>query len=395
MKYKGKVLVIGADENPSLPIIESLSTKGMEVHAASHKRVCVGFFSKFVHKRFVYPSPFIDDQSFVHSLSDYVRREGFDVTFVTGDQTTDLLVKNKDLFIQHTALPLVDLERYVNCRDKTKTMKIAQRIGVPTPKTYYPQDEPIEQLARHLTYPVVLKPNSSDGARGIFYPQSADELLHSYRTTTAEYGPCHVQEYIPHTGRQYKAELLLDEKSMVKAWCVYDKLRYYPPTGGSSTLNSTVDRRDILENAAKILKEIRWYGMGDCDFIEDPRDGTAKLMEINPRFTRSIKICVLAGIDFPYLLYKLALGESFPPVLSYQVGLFLRYLPADVMWFIKSKDRFKAKPSFFWFNRKRVNDEILSLKDPGPVLAYLVSKAFSRFDTKQMHYHFDPLANQH
>jgi predicted ATP-grasp superfamily ATP-dependent carboligase len=187
---------------------------------------------------------------------------------------------------------------------------------------------------------------------------------------------------------QYKAELLLDEKSEVKAWCVYDKLRYYPPTGGSSTLNSTVDRRDILESAAKVLQELRWYGMADCDFIEDPRDGTPKLMEINPRFTRSIKICVLAGVDFPYLLYKLALGEPISSVLSYRVGIYLRYFPVDVMWFLKSKDRFRSRPSFFWMPGKDLTDEIFSLRDPGPTLAYFVAKAFSTLDPKQRHYHF-------
>ena len=388
MARREKVLVVGADENPSLPIIESLSTKGLEVHVASHKRVCVGFFSKYAHSRFVYPSPFTHEQEFIDSLCDYVKKEKFDVTFVTGDCPTDLLVKNKERFIEHTALPLVDFDRYLNCRDKTRTLKMAESIGVPHPKTYYPQEEPIEEIAKKLSYPVVLKPNASDGARGISYPKNGDELVEGYRTTVAGYGHCHVQEYIPQTGMQYKAELLLDRDSQVKAWCVYNKLRYYPPTGGSSTLNSTVDRRDILESAAKVLKALRWYGMGDCDFIEDPRDGTPKLMEINPRFTRSIKICVLAGIDFPYLLYRTAVGKPVPSVLEYKVGVFLRYLPADIMWFIKSQNRFRTQPSFFWFWGKNLRDELLSLSDPGPALAYFFSQAASRFDEKQRHYHF-------
>jgi len=388
MSLKRKILVVGAEENPTLPIAESLYNKGMEVHVASHKRVCIGFFSKFVHKRFLCPSPFTSEQGFIDSLSDYVRKQEFDVTFVTGDRATDLLVKNKELFTRHTAIPLVDLARYINCRDKTKTMKLARTIGVPIPQTYYPQDEPVSELATRLEYPVVLKPNSSDGARGITYPQNPEELLRLYHATVADYGPCHIQEYIPQTGMQYKAELLLDEQSGVKAWCVYNKLRYYPPTGGSSTLNSTVDRNDILQNAAKILKALHWYGVGDCDFIEDPRDGTAKLMEINPRFTRSIKICVLAGVDFPYLLYKLAVGEPFESVFQYKIGTFLRYLPADINWFIKSKDRFRAQPNFFWAGGKKINDEIFSLKDPGPGLAFLFSKLLSRLDHRQKHYHF-------
>jgi predicted ATP-grasp superfamily ATP-dependent carboligase len=390
----GKVLVIGAEENPSLPIIESLATKGLEVHVASHKKVCVGFFSKHVHKKFVYPSPYTDEQGFIGALYHLVSRESFDVTFVTGDRPTDLLVKHQELFSKHTRLPLVDLHRYVNCRDKTRTMKAAQRAGVPTPKTYYPDEEPIEQLAKSLSYPVVLKPNTSDGARGISYPKNPNELKVLYHATVADFGACHIQEYIPHTGMQYKAELLLDRNSEVKAWCVYNKLRYYPPSGGSSTLNSTVQRSDILENAAKILKELNWYGMGDCDFIEDPRDRTVKLMEINPRFTRSIKICVLAGVDFPYLLYKTALGESVPSVLDYKDGVFLRYLPADIAWFAKSKDRFTARPSFFWFLGKNLSDEILSFKDPGPAVAYFFSKLGSRLDRKEQHYHFSSLTKE-
>jgi len=389
----GKVLVVGAEENPSLPIIESLSRKGLEVHVASHKRVCVGFFSRYAYRRFLYPSPFTNEQEFVATLLDHVKSETFDVTLVAGDRPTDVLAKNRELFSPYTKLPLVDMERYAYCRDKTKTMKAAERIGVPIPKTYYPEEVPIDQLAKTLRYPVVLKPNTSDGARGISFPKSRAELLSSYASTAARFGPCHIQEYIPQTGMQYKAELLLDERQEVKAWCVYNKLRYYPPSGGSSTLNSTVNRRDILDTAAKILKELDWYGIGDCDFIEDPRDGVPKLMEINPRFTRSIKICVLAGVDFPFLLYKLALGEPFAPVLEYKTGVFLRYLPADLIWFLRSKDRFRAKPSFFWFMGKNLTDEVLSLKDPGPAFAYFLTMARSVLNPNERRYHFSPTAH--
>ena len=88
MKAKGKVLVVGAEENPALPIVESLFNKGLEVHVASHKRICVGFFSRFVHERFLYPSPYTNEQAFLECLSDYVRKERFDVTFVAGDRAT-------------------------------------------------------------------------------------------------------------------------------------------------------------------------------------------------------------------------------------------------------------------------------------------------------------------
>ena len=384
----GKVLIVGAEENPSLPILESLSLRGMQVHVASHKAMCAGFFSKYAHKRFRYTSPYEEEEKFLQELLDYIKAEKFEITFVLGDGPTDLLAKNKKLFDKYTTIPLVDLETYIQCRDKTKTMKAAERIGVATPHTYYPDEESIEHIAGRVAYPVVLKPNMSDGARGISFPRNKEELLRTYPETVSLFGSCHVQEYIPQTGAQYKAELLLDKWSEVKAWCVYKKIRYYPVNGGSSTLNVTVERRDILESAAKILKELRWSGMGDCDFIEDPRDGIPKLMEINPRFTRSIKICVLAGIDFPYLLYRVTCGEDVKPVCDYQAGVYLRYFSADVMWFLRSPNRLRAKPSFFWLFGKKLRDEIFSIKDPGPGIGYCLGKFASRFNRRERFYHF-------
>jgi predicted ATP-grasp superfamily ATP-dependent carboligase len=378
-----KVLIVGAEENPSLPIIESLSKKGINVWVASHKRICTGFFSRYVSKRFIYPSPFTDHDGFINEIVNLIKRERFDVTFVTGEQTTFLLSKYKGRFEQYTRLPLVGFSTYMKCRDKSNTMKIASRIGVPTPKTYFPEEDNIKEIANMVDYPVVVKPNKSYGARGIAYPNSPEELIQAYYRIRSEYESCHIQEYIPHSGMQFKAEVLLDYSSEVKAWCVYNKPRYYPPTGGSSTINCTVDRRDILEYAAKILKEIGWYGMGDCDFIEDPRDNIPKLMEINPRFTRSIKICVLAGVDFPYLLYRLAMGEEVPSVLEYKIGIYLRYLFSDIVWFIKSPNRFKAKPNFFWFLGKNLRDEVISFKDPGPAMAYFLSKTLALLNKKE------------
>jgi len=46
-------------------------------------------------------------------------------------------------------------------------------------------------------------------------------------------------------------------------------------------LNKTVHRPDILEFALKVLREMKWVGFCDFDFISDPRDEVVKLA-INP-----------------------------------------------------------------------------------------------------------------
>ena len=103
-------------------------------------------------------------------------------------------------------------------------------------------------------------------------------------------------------------------------------------------------------------------------------------MEINARITRSIKICCLAGVDFPYLLYKMAMGEDLKPNLNYKVPVYMRYLLGDVLWFFRSKDRFNSKPGFFESFFRGYSEEIFSLDDPLPFLGFSLSIAFEMLD---------------
>jgi predicted ATP-grasp superfamily ATP-dependent carboligase len=357
-------LILGVEETPALPIIWSLARQGVPLTVGSSRRICAGMLSRFPARRCVYPDPTQNPDRFIEWLIGRVRTGDHPVTMGCGEQVTYLLSKHKPDLAPYTSIPVADLGTFIKCRDKSLTMKAAAACGVPTPVTWFPEDMGIDGVSARATYPAVVKPCVSDGARGISFVHSADELRRVYVKTREQYGPCIIQEFVPHEGMQYKAELLLDRSSAVKLWGAYAKLRYYPPSGGSSTLNRTVFRKDVLEQGAKLLTYLRWYGMGDCDFILDPRDGVAKLMEVNPRFTRTIRVLVEAGIDYPYELYRLALGLEPREVRDYRTDVFLRYLPADLVWFLRSKERFRARPSFFRFLSKDLHYEEWSLRDP-------------------------------
>ena len=57
--------------------------------------------------------------------------------------------------------------------------------------------------------------------------------------------------------------------------------------------------------------------------------------------------------------------------MDYTKGKYLRYLHTDILWFLKSKDRFHCKPS--WFNFRNSVDQIWSAKDPLPWFAYTIA----------------------
>ena len=375
-----RCLILDAEMQCSLPVIESLRKRGFHVTAGSYKRINMGFFSKYSNERVMYPAPKTSPDGFFNTILELAKHHHYDFVLPTDDISSEVLLARKDALEQYTHLPIVAYETFMKARDKSQTLKIAMQNNIPCPETFFPDEEKIGDIARRAPYPLLVKPNLSSGARGITLVTKKEELDRTYRIIKTEYGECHIQEYIPKGGLQYKADLFLDASQELKAGIVYSKLRYFPIHGGSSIINRTVLRPEIIENAHKLLKAMKWRGFADFDFITDPRDGMAKLMEINPRIPACFRITVAAGIDFPYMIAKLALGEDIPKVDGYQTDVYLRYFPLDVLWFLKSPERFRAKPSFFRFFGKNLHDQIISLRDPGPILGFCLENLISLFD---------------
>ena len=375
-----RCLILDAEMQCSLPVIESLRKRGFHVTAGSYKRINMGFFSKYSNERVMYPAPKTSPEGFFNTILELAKHRHYDFVLPTDDISSEVLLARKEALEDYTRLPIVAYETFMKARDKSQTLKIAMQNNIPCPGTFFPDEENIGDIARRAPYPLLVKPNLSSGARGITLVPNKDDLETTYRTVKAEYGECHIQEYIPKGGLQYKADLFLDANQEFKAGIVYSKLRYFPIHGGSSIINRTVLRPEIIENAHKLLKAMKWRGFADFDFITDPRDGMAKLMEINPRIPACFRITVAAGIDFPYMIAKLALGEDIPKVDGYQTDVYLRYFPLDVLWFLKSPERFRAKPSFFRFFGNNLHDQIISLRDPGPILGFCLENLISLFD---------------
>jgi len=112
------------------------------------------------------------------------------------------------------------------------------------------------------------------------------------------------------------------------------------------------------------------------EFRIDKRDGTPKLMEINPRFWGSLQLSILAGADFPYLLYKLMMNDNPSPKLDFKYGVQCRWLMGEPMDFFRYPIKLNINSNF----RSIFNDDIISLSDPGPMMASLLFPIWSSSD---------------
>ena len=56
-------------------------------------------------------------------------------------------------------------------------------------------------------------------------------------------------------------------------------------------------------------------------------------------------------------------------------GMYIRHFDTDIAWFLKSPDRFKAKPS--WFSWKNTQEVLYSKDDKRPFWSHLFRKVFN------------------
>src|SRR5258708_2647503 len=131
-------LILNAHTKSGLAAIRSLGAKAVGVIAGAPHRTGMGLHSKYATETFTYPSPIDHPLEFVEAIGEVVNRRPRPVVFTFSDATFWLLYKNRHRTPALSVYP--ELQTSVaTVLDKARTMKLAQRIGVETPETRYPE----------------------------------------------------------------------------------------------------------------------------------------------------------------------------------------------------------------------------------------------------------------
>lgn len=368
-----RVFVTDGHWRKTLAAVRSLGERGLEMTVGESSRVATSFFSKYCSRRVVYPSVLRHPDDFLASLRQELAQRSYDLLMPMEEETLLLLAEHREEFTPLVRLPVPPYHDLAKVRDKGWLLRHALEEGIPIPQTYFVDDlKDLDVAKEAIPPPWVIKPRVSSGSYGIAYVEREEELSAAYHEIHRRFPFPLIQERIPREGEAFGLAALMDEDSEVKALFAHRRLREYPVRGGPSTLRESVRHPQIEELGLRLLQSLDWYGVAMVEFKVDPRDNTPKLMELNPRFWGSLALAIHAGVDFPYLLYKMAMGEEFAPVLEYEVGVRCRWLlPGDILHFLTNPQRFHLKPSFFRF--REMAYDILSWDDPLPVVGSLLT----------------------
>jgi len=314
---------------------------------------------------------FSEDEDELNALIEFVKTHGIDVAIPMSDKYTLLLSSNKYRIPCKIAAPDIDILNVV--ADKQKLMELCETNNLPHPITLNADD--IE--SQHISFPLLIKPNHSVGARGIKLVNSFDELEENLPLIQNQYGKCHLQEYIDGDRPYFNIMMFRTKDGRIHSHVILKIIRYYPLKGGSSSMCKTIEDSELIDICSKALDIIEYVGFADFDVLQTS-DGEYKIIEINPRVPASLRGAAVSGVNFPAIIVADTLNQKLPHM-NYSPGKTLRYLGLDVMWFLSSPKRFKSNWFKFW--GKDIFYQEGGLKDFMPMLSSLVQN-FSKIQIK-------------
>ncbi len=367
-----RVLILDGFWNKALAAVRSLGRRGLSIAVGAETRFAPAMFSRYCRRRFVYPSALGRPEEFLAALERELAGGGYDVLLPMELATQLLVTGSRARLTELVRIPFADAQRTLRVNDKGFLTGFAKEQGIDCPATFLPSGtEEAADLASVLPYPVLVKPRHSSGGRGIVRVEVPEGFLAAYREVDARYPLPIVQECLPPGGEALGVAVLMNFASEPRATFAYRRLREYPVAGGPSTLRESVWDPRLGESTGRLLAALGWTGVAMVEYKVDPRDGRPKLLEVNPRFWGSLHHAILCGVDFPYLLYRLAMDGDVARQDGYRVGVSSRsLLHGEVMHFIRNPHRLHLKPGLTAFS---IPDDILSVRDPLPVLGRILS----------------------
>ena len=332
-----RILVLDGNENQALACVRSLARAGHEVYVGSDSGWSKSGWSRYCRGTFRYTAPQEDAEAFVSRVAEEAARSmGTLVLPMTERTTLPLSAARERIFESGGRLVLPAHEVVLRAFDKRRTTSLAESLGIAVPRTAELKSaEEAEAFAREASYPLVLKPRTSEevsadgkvrSTGAPLYARGREELLAGFETLRRRSSSVLVQEFVEGAGAGYFA--LMCEGSL-RAEFAHRRIRDVRPTGSGSALRESVRPEPALREAGlKVLGALGWHGVAMVEF-RLRADGVPVFLEVNGRFWNSLPLAVYAGADFPAMMARMAEDGDVPAALDYHEGLRCRWLLGD------------------------------------------------------------------
>lgn len=241
--------------------------------------------------------PPVGDRRYVPTLLELAARQDIGLVVPLTDLDLLILARRAGEFAERGCAVMIPPEPTVAvCRDKLRTARLIEKIGLPAIGTLT-----LEQFEAEPFYPCFMKPRR--GSASIGAHEIHDE--YQYRAHVNTYGrDLVVQESIG--GPEYTIDVYRSRDGVVR--CAVPRQRL-GVRAGEVEKGVTVRDGELMDSARKIAESLDGLWGTACCQCRRGRDGAPRFFEINPRFGGGAPLLVAAGADLPLYLLEEVLGR--------------------------------------------------------------------------------------
>jgi len=384
-------IVTNAKNRIAYNIVRSLGSKGIDVYTADFLPRSMSFASRYSKDYFIYPSPFKEQDEFINCLIKNIHLVKADVLIPVLEETF-LIAKYKDELLKHVKMVIPDYKQILAAHNKDEWEPVAQKLNIPVPKTFLASFLQQNRLVvDELRFPVLIKPRQGGGGWAIKQIDSAKELIKLLDQKThldLSWSRFLIQEFIE--GESHCVAMLF-RSGKLRAKVVYKQLRDFPVKFGQATMRISIRSELAEEYFERLLEALEWHGVCQADFIIGKKTGIPYLIDVNPRFWGSLAQAMASGVDFPHMLYRIAVDGDVDSITNFKTGVMSRWVGGDLRAFppllIGKKNKLQFTKDFFSFSSWKVYKDDFNIKDPLPFFywtAYALQKAFNKRSSKPL-----------
>ena len=263
-------------------LVKHLKTKAKVVGADASEHNAARFFTDSF-----YFIPKASESGYIDALADICKKENVDFLIPLHEAEFEILSVNRILFEKiGTTLVLSDEPIIDICKDKFKTAEFFDKHKIPCPYTY------LKGETRDIKFPVIVKPSDGMGSMGVFVVNDEDDLKYALKKTL---NPI-IQEKIE--GTEFTMDVLCNMEGNVIYIVPRERLEV---RDGEVNKSRVVLDEDIIALSKKVVESLKSEGgvRGPLTLqCFKTREGTLKMLEINPRFGGGVPLSFAAGADY-------------------------------------------------------------------------------------------------
>ncbi len=275
---KKTILISGAGGAAAPCLIESSRTSGFNVIAADMDPSAAGLF--IADKGIVIPAG--TSRKFLPALREICIQEKVDAVIPLVDEELE-----SALGLEHDGaiVLLPKLEFVKTCLDKFVLMQQLERHGIGVPRTRL-ASEGFEDAS----FPLVIKPRTARGSRGLGIIESESQLEEFLRRDTYGVENLLVQEFIK--GPEFTVSVVVWRDGEVQAVVPKEIIAKQ----GITRMAVTRHNQKIEQACYDVQEALRADGPFNVQLRLDS-DANPRIFEINPRFSTTTTLTMASGID--------------------------------------------------------------------------------------------------